>query len=84
MKKSIVIGGFTKEQREKDLEKIKQKYSKRGYKFLNYMDNGALKSIAVFDVDESILRKEKSIKLISLGVFFLVLSAILYIRASQQ
>ena len=82
MKKNIVVGGFTKEQREKELEKIKTKYSKKGYKFINYVDNGKLKSVAVFEVDENILRKEKSQKLMVIGGFFLLLSLILYIKAS--
>jgi hypothetical protein len=82
MKKNIVVGGFSKEQREKELEKIKLKYSKKGYKFLNYIDNGALKSIAIFEVDESILRKEKSIQLIITGGLFLLLALALYIKAS--
>lgn len=29
MRKQIVVGGFTKEQREKELGKIKAKYSKK-------------------------------------------------------
>lgn len=82
MQKEIVVGGFTKEQRLKELEKIKTKYDKKGYKYINYIDNGALKSVAVFDVDEALLRKEKSQKFILLGAFFLVLSVILYIKGS--
>lgn len=82
MKKSIVVGGFSKEQREKELIKIKEKYGKKGYRFLEYIDNGTLKSVAVFEVDESILRKEKSLKLILLGVFFLLISLFLYLKAS--
>ena len=82
MKKNIVIGGYTKEQREKELEKIKIKYSKRCYTFINYIDNGKLKSVAVFEVDETILRKEKSQKLLMIGAFFFLLSIILYIKSS--
>ena len=82
MKKNIVVGGYTKEQREKELEKIKNKYSNKGYKFINYIDNGKLKSVAVFEVDENILRKEKSQKLMLLGGFFLLISLILYMKAS--
>jgi len=76
--KNIVVGGFTKEQREKELEKTKTKYGNKGYKFLKYEENGALKSVAVFEVDEAILRKEKSMQLIVIGVGFLVVAAILY------
>ncbi len=82
MRKQIVVGGFTKEQREKELGKIKAKYSKKGYVFLDYIDNGSLKSVAVFEVDELLLRREKGRNLVLLGIFFLVISAILYIKAS--
>ena len=82
MQKEFVVGGFTKEQREKELEKVKEKYLKKGYKFLKYIDNGTLKSVAVFDVDEAQIRKEKSKNLILLGIFFLVISAIMYTKAS--
>ncbi|RXK07000.1 hypothetical protein [Halarcobacter bivalviorum] len=82
MKKQIVVGGFSKEQREKELEKIKKKYSKKGYKFLNYLENGALKSVAVFEVDEAIIKKEKATNLILLGIFFMAVAAIMYYKAS--
>ena len=57
-RKNIVVGGFTKEQRDSQLEKIKIKYEKKGYKFLEYIDNGTLKSVAVFEVSDYILRQE--------------------------
>lgn len=82
-KKPIVIGGFTKEQREKELEKIKAKYEKKGYKYLSYEDNGAIKSVAIFEVDQAILRKEKSKQLIAIGIGFLIISAILFIKATN-
>lgn len=82
MKKNIVVGGFTKEQREKDLEKVKAKYEKKGYKFLEFIENGAMKSVAVFEVEKSIVRKEQSRNLILLGGVFLVFAAILYIKAT--
>ncbi|MDC7249982.1 MAG: hypothetical protein PQJ49_08725 [Sphaerochaetaceae bacterium] len=82
MKKQIVIGGFSKEQRIKELEKTKKKYSKKGYKFLEYIENGALKSIAIFEVNENIIKKEKATNLILLGVFFIALAVIMYIKAS--
>ena len=77
-RKNIVIGGFTKEQRVKDLEKTKTNYKKKGYKFLKFEENGTLKSVAVFEVDEAILKKEKSLQLIVIGIGFLVVAAILY------
>jgi len=76
--KNIVIGGFTKKQREKELEKAKAKYTKRGYKFVSFEENGALKSLASFEVDEAILRKEKSQQLILAGFGFMALSAVLF------
>ncbi|MFA9374575.1 MAG: hypothetical protein ACERKK_10510 [Poseidonibacter sp.] len=82
-KKTIVIGGFNKTQRENELEKTKAKYQKKGYKFLEYIDNGTLKSIAVFEVDNAILRKERSRQLIVIGVGFLIISAILFSKSTN-
>ena len=82
MQKNIVVGGFNKEQREKNLQKIKEKYSKKGYKFLDYVDNGTLKSIAIFEVDENILRKEKSRNIFILSGIFFLISIYLFINAS--
>lgn len=78
--KNIVIGGFTKEQREKELEKTKTKLGKKGYKFLKFEEKGTLKSVAVFQVDETILKKEKSMQLIVVGIGFLVVAAILQFK----
>uniref|UniRef100_UPI004047CCA3 hypothetical protein n=1 Tax=Aliarcobacter sp. TaxID=2321116 RepID=UPI004047CCA3 len=80
-KKNIVVGGFTKEQRIAQLDKIKTKYEKKGYKFLQYLDNGTLKSVAVFEVSDVIIKKERSAQLIVVGVGFLVISAILYFKS---
>ncbi|NVJ54668.1 MAG: hypothetical protein HWD90_13345 [Campylobacteraceae bacterium] len=82
MKKQIVVGGFSKEQREKELEKIRAKYSKKGYTFIHYIDNGALKSVAIFEVDEEKVRKEKATNLILLGIFFMAIAAVLFYKAS--
>lgn len=84
MKKNIVVGGFTKAQREKELEKVKAKHEKKGYKFVEYIDNGSLKSVAIFEVDEAILKKEKSQKLIGTGALFLILAVILYISSGSN
>lgn len=84
MKKNIVVGGFTKAQREKELEKIKAKYKKKDYKFIEYIDNGSLKSIAIFEVNASILKKEKSQKLIGTGILFLILAVVLYISGGSN
>ncbi len=82
MRKEIAVGGFTKEQREKELEKIKIKYSKKAYRFIDYVDNGTLKSVAVFDVDEEVLRKDKAKNLFIAAGFFLLIAAILFIKSS--
>ncbi|MFY9075967.1 hypothetical protein OZZ08_13520 [Malaciobacter mytili] len=84
MKKTIVIGGFTKSQREKELQKIKLKYEKKGYQFIEYIENGLLKSIAIFEVNDLIIRKEKSIKLIGTGILFLIFAIILYISGGSN
>ena len=80
-RKNIVVGGFTKEQRDSQLEKIKIKYEKKGYKFLEYVDNGTLKSVAIFEVSDYILRKERSAQLIVAGIGFLIIAAVLYIKS---
>jgi len=82
MRKNIVVAGFSKDQRDKELEKMKMKYDKKGYTYIDYVDNGTLKSVAVFEVNEGILRKEKSQKLFIVSASFLVIALILYIRAS--
>lgn len=82
MRKEIVVGGFTKEQREKNLEKIKEKYSKKEYQFLEYIDNGTLKSVAVFEVDEIALKKEKQKNLYIYAGFFMLLSLYLFLKGN--
>ncbi len=82
MKKNIVVGGFDEKQREKNLLKIKDNYSKKGYKFLSYKDNGTLKSIASFEVEQSILKKEKSKNIFILSGIFFLLSVYLFIKGS--
>lgn len=81
MKKVIAVGGFTPEQRQKKLEAIKIKYTKKGYEYKSYLENGALKSVAVFEVSEAIAKKEKGQNLLLLGAFFLALSGILYYKS---
>jgi len=50
MKKNISVSGLTKNQRLKELEKIKTKYQKKGYVFIEYIDNGITKSIAILSL----------------------------------
>ncbi len=64
VKKTITVSGLTTKQREKELEKVKSKYEKKGYTFIEYIDNGMTKSNAIFEVDEAILKKEKKNKII--------------------
>lgn len=82
MKKAFIVGGFTQKQREKELEKVKDKYSKKGYKFIEYIENGAMKSTAMFEVDASIIKKERSKQLIVIGLGFLLIAAILFIKST--
>ena len=77
-RKPILVGGYTQDQRNKQLEKIKSKYEKKGYCFVEYIEGGPTKSMAIFDVDEMILKKETSRKLILLGVFILIIAALIY------
>ena len=73
MKKNIQVSGFTKAQRLKDLEKIKTKYLKKDYKFIEYIDDGITKSIAIFEVDEKIIKKEKNKKITIAVVSLLII-----------
>ena len=82
MQKNIVVGGFNKEQRENNLEKLKKKYTKKGYKFLRFKENGALKSIAVFEVNENILKRDKAKSLYIVAGIFILLSVYLFVKAS--
>lgn len=77
-KKNISVAGFTKDQRIKELEKIKKKYSKKGYEFVEYIDDGVTKSIAIFEVDDSILKKEKSKNLITIGIVVMIFAFLIY------
>ena len=81
MKRLIVVGGFTEEQRLKALEKLKTKLGKKGYQFVGYEEAGAMKSTAVFEVGDSVLRKEKAMKLVIVGVGFMVVALILFLKA---
>ena len=76
--KPILVGGFTPEQRLKQLEKIKTKYEEKGYKYKEFIEDGRTKSMAIFEVDDAILKKETSKKLILFGVIMLIFAAIIY------
>ncbi|WP_419782375.1 hypothetical protein [Malaciobacter marinus] len=83
IKKTVPVSGFSKEQRKKELEKVKVKYEKKGYKFIEFFENGIAKSVAIFEVNEAIAKKEKSKNLIIIGVFFLIIASILYFKAED-
>jgi hypothetical protein len=84
MKKNISVSGLTKNQRLKELEKIKTKYQKKGYIFIEYIDNGMTKSIAIFEISEENLKKNKSTLLKKSVIFFMVLAAIIYFSINSN
>ena len=61
MKKNIPVAGITKNQRLKELEKIKNKYEKKGYLFIEYIDDGMTKSIAIFEIDENNIKQSSGL-----------------------
>ncbi len=78
IKKTISVSGLTKKQREKDLIKVRAKYEKKGYVFFEYIEDGITKSTAIFNVDESILKKDKKNKIISAVAFIIIISLIIF------
>ena len=84
MKKNISVSGFTKNQRLQELEKIKLKYEKKGYVFLEYIDDGITKSIAIFNIDESILKNEKRTTKIAIGIIAAIVLAFIFIPGDDK
>ena len=84
MKKNISVSGLTKNQRLKKLEKIKTKYQKKGYVFIEYIDNGITKSIAIFEISEENLKKNKSTLYKNISIFFVILIAISFFINSDN
>lgn len=82
-KKTIQVSGLTKNQREKALEKIKAKYEKKGYIFLEYIDDGMTKSTAIFNVEESLLKKEKISKILKIGIVVIILIMIVLMSSDN-
>ncbi len=80
-KKTISVSGFTKDQRAKDLERIKKKYEKKGYVFIEYIDDGITKSTAIFEVDEAILKKDKLTKIILAAI---IVFGIIYLSVTSS
>ncbi|WP_419768548.1 hypothetical protein [Arcobacter sp.] len=78
MKKTVSITGLTKAQREEDLERIKKKLEKKGYVFIEYIDDGITKSNAIFEVDEIIVKKEFVKKAKIWGIVIIVIAIIVF------
>ena len=84
MKKNIDIVGFTEKQRLNELEKVKAKYTKKGYTFVDYTDNGMTKSFATFEIDEANIKQSGGLFikiLFSVGIGIIIL---MVIRTSQD
>ena len=78
MKKNIDIAGFTQKQRLDELERIKTKYEKKGYKYIDYTDNGMTKSFATFEIDEANIKQGSGIfKKIFLGIIVVIIVLII-------
>ncbi|RXI27680.1 hypothetical protein [Aliarcobacter trophiarum] len=78
MKKNIDITGFTQKQRLDELEKIKTKYEKKGYTYIDYTDNGMTKSFATFEIDEANIKQGSGIfTKIFLGIIIVIIVLII-------
>ena len=73
MKKNIDIAGFTQKQRLDELERIKTKYEKKGYKYIDYTDNGMTKSFATFEIDEANIKQGSGLFTKIFIIFFVVI-----------
>lgn len=84
MKKNIDIVGFTQKQRLEELERAKEKYTKKGYTFVDYTDNGVTKSFATFEIDEANIKQGSGL---FVKIFFGIIVCIvvlMIIRTSQD
>lgn len=82
MRKEIPVIEFSEEKRLQELEKVKAKYEKRGYVFVEYIEKGKANSVAVFEVDEAILKKESKKRNIILGI--ITIAVLWFIFAPEQ
>ena len=73
MKKNIDIVGFTQKQRLEELERAKEKYTKKGYTFVDYTDNGVTKSFATFEIDEANIKQSGGLFAKILIILFVVI-----------
>ena len=85
MKKNIDIAGFTQKQRLDELERIKTKYEKKGYKYIDYTDNGMTKSFATFEIDEANIKQGSGIfKKIFLGIIVVIIVLIIIAPSDNE
>ncbi|WP_151946955.1 hypothetical protein [Aliarcobacter butzleri] len=73
MKKNIDIVGFTQKQRLEELKRAKEKYTKKGYTFVDYTDNGVTKSFATFEIDEANIKQSSGLFAKILIILFVVI-----------
>ena len=85
MRKNIDIAGFTQKQRLDELERVKAKYSKKGYTFVNYTDHGMTKSFATFEIDEANIKQGSGIfKKIFLGIIVVIIVLIIIAPSDNE
>ena len=85
MRKNIDIAGFTEKQRLDELERVKAKYSKKGYTFVNYTDDGMTKSFATFEIDEANIKQGSGIfKKIFLGIIVVIIVLIIIAPSDNE
>ena len=85
MRKNINIAGFTQKQRLDELEKVKGKYSKKGYTFINYTDHGMTKSFATFEIDEANIKQGSGLlKKIFLGIIVVIIVLIIIAPSDNE
>ena len=85
MRKNIDIAGFTEKQRLDELERVKAKYSKKGYTFVNYTDHGMTKSFATFEIDEANIKQGSGLfKKIFLGIIVVIIVLIIIAPSDNE
>lgn len=83
MKKNIDIVGFTEKQRLDELERVKAKYEKKGYTYIDYTDNGMTKSFATFEIDEANIKKGNGLFTKIFIIFFVVIVGLLILSPDK-
>jgi|GEM_PF-2082265 len=74
VEKKVKIVAFKddKEARLKNLDMVKESYSKKGYEFKEYIDNGKNDSYVIFLVDKQILKKDNIKKYLGWGIAIII------------